>query len=69
MERRRVCEEKLAVENTEIKRRGETDADDLRVGQARCCAAFFMGNSLSVPEDRLIPFIVTNMSSFQEADF
>jgi hypothetical protein len=29
----------------------------------RCCAVFFMGNSLSDPKDLLIPFIVTNSMS------
>jgi hypothetical protein len=28
-----------------------------------CCNGFFMGNSLSDPQDLLIPFIVTNPGS------
>jgi hypothetical protein len=31
-----------------------------------CCDGFFMGNSLSDPEDLLIPFVVTDLSCAPE---
>jgi hypothetical protein len=35
----------------------------------RCCVVFFMGNSLSLPENLLIPFVINNQPKMRHAKF
>jgi hypothetical protein len=59
----------IVAEYTDVESGRKSDATERKPWNVcgelpiRCCAAFFMGNSLSDPKDLLIPFIVTNLKS------